>query len=164
VTQFFFDPSGTRNRVLTNGLLAWHSPRTFMTLDTPSPLPDGSWVVFPSFANSARRDLYMVKVPPQPAFDSDPASNGQPANVTITVNTPDDANIRNIRVQFGATPDLGSSSDVQPCGASAQCTLTIRVRPLELLYTKPVYLDDSNNKVGEGPMSVQIGNGGSGPG
>ncbi len=53
VTQFFFDPSGARNRVLTNGLLAWHSPRTFMTLETPSPLPDGSWVVFPSFANNA---------------------------------------------------------------------------------------------------------------
>ena len=38
VAQFFFDPSGARNRVLTNGLFSWHSPRTFMTLDTPSPI------------------------------------------------------------------------------------------------------------------------------
>ncbi len=106
----------------------------------------------------------MVKVPPQPAFDPDPATNAQPASVTVTVNTPDDANVRNTSVQFGATPDLGSSSAVQPCGASAQCTVSIPAHPLELLYTKPVYLDDSNNQIGEGAMSVQIASGGSGAG
>lgn len=155
VSQFYFDPSGKRSRVLTNALMPWHAPRTFMLLDTTSPLPDGSWVVFPSFANNARRDLYMVKVPPQPVFDPDTTAGSNPVTVTVAVTPPADARFQNASLQFGTNPKLESSTGAQSCSNAAPCSITLSARPMDLVFVKPIYLDASNKKVGEGAVTVQ---------
>lgn len=155
VSQFYFDPSGKRSRVLTNAMMPWHAPRTFMLLDTTSPLPDGSWIVFPSFGNNARRDLYMVKVPAQPAFDSNAAAGSSPVTVTVAVAPPADARFVNASLQFGASPKLESSTAAQACSNAAPCSVTFSARPMELVFVKPVYLDAGNKKAGEGAVTVQ---------
>ena len=155
VSQFYFDASGKRNRVLTNALMPWHAPRTFMLLDTTSPLPDGSWIVFPSFANNARRDLYMVKVPAQPVFDSDTSAGSNPVTVTVAVTPPADARFQKASLQFGTGANLENSTAAQSCSNGVPCSITLVARPMDLVFVKPIYLDATNKKVGEGAVTVQ---------
>ncbi len=152
VTQFFLDRSGARNRVLTNGLFAWHSPRTYMALDTASALPDGSWIVFPSYANNARKDLYMVKVPPQPDFDPDPGAGSGPVPMTISVTPP--AGTSGVMLHYGNTPNLGSSLRADSCGGGGACSVTLRARPLELIFSRPL-LEDGAGQSREGQIEVR---------
>ncbi|MEO8129721.1 MAG: hypothetical protein ABI822_21655, partial [Bryobacteraceae bacterium] len=119
------------------------------------PLPDGSWIVFPSFANNARRDLYMVKVPAQPVFDPDTSAGANPVTVTVVVSPPSDPRFQNASLQFGASPKLESSTAAQSCSSASPCSITLSARPMDLVFVKPIYLDSNKQKVGEGAISVQ---------
>ena len=155
IGQYYFDQSGRRSRVLTNGFMAWHAPRTFMLLDSASPLPDGSWIVFPSFANNARRDLYMVKVPAQPPFPVDTSAGSNRVNVTIVVTPPADTRFQNAALQFGPDSKLEGATGSQACSNASPCSITVSAKPMELIFAKPVYLDANNKKIGEGLITVQ---------
>jgi uncharacterized protein (TIGR03437 family) len=156
ITQFYFDRSALRNRVLTNGLMAFHSPRTFMELDSASSLPDGSWIIFPSYANNARRDLYMVKVPGQPPFDGPADQMTHPLPVPVTFTPPPGRNVADAFVSYGPSTKLGNSSAPQACSGGSTCTITIRARPGELAFIQVVYRDGNGNPVGQTGIQVAI--------
>ena len=156
VSQFYFDPSGTRTRVLTNAMMAVHAIRTALILTTASPLPDGSWIVFSSYGNNARRDLYMVKVPSQPPFDPDPSAGSKPVDVPVSVAAPSGLNVAQVVLQYGASPALGSSTGKQDCASGATCTVTAPGRWNDVMYYKAVYLDSSGQVVGTGKLQVRV--------
>ncbi len=159
ITQFFLDSSGLRNRALSNALYAWHSPRTQGYFDTAFALPDASWILFASWANNGRKDVYMLKVPPQPDFSPDPRAGSAPVLKVVPVSPPDGAS--NARVTFGPSASGGGSMS-QNC--SGGCTVTVPVRPLELLFTKATFQDGGGNAVGQARMEAQVVSGVSGDG
>ena len=163
VTQFFFDRSGIRNRVLTNGLFPWQSRLTPMPLSAAFSLPDGSWILFPSYGSSARRDVYMVKVPRQPEFDPDPFRWTKPVPVTISATPPPGGFARAV-VQFGPTADLGSSAAMPACRSGSPCSVTIGAKPLEVVFSKVVFEDAGGKVLTESGMQVHISSGTLGPG
>ena len=165
VTQFFLDRSGMRNRVLTNGLLPWQSRRTPMPLTTASPLPDGSWVLFPSYGSGARRDVFMVKVPPAPEFNQDPGAWTKPVPVTAAA-TPTAPGVARAVMQYGATPDLGSSMTLASCQKGSPCSATVMISPLGLFFSRMTFQDAGGNVLEQAPLEVHISSGieGSGTG
>jgi uncharacterized protein (TIGR03437 family) len=158
VTQFFLDPTGkgVRNRVLTNALYAWHGPRTMGYFDTAYSLPDGSWAIFSSWGNNGRKDLYMVKVPQQPGFDSNPQWGMQPVQQTVSVAAPSGAT--SAQWAFG-----GGSSATQACSGGT-CSENLSLVPLSLVIAQPLFLNGSGQQVGSGQPSTQISTGVSGSG
>ena len=118
-------------------------------------LLDSSWVVFPAFGNTARRDLDMVRVPAQPVFDPETTAGSSPVTVTMAVTPPADARFQNASLQFGTNLKLESSTAAQSCSNAAPCSITLSARPTDLIFVKPIYLDASNKKVGEGAVTVQ---------
>jgi uncharacterized protein (TIGR03437 family) len=154
ITQFFLDRTGPGDRVLTNGLFPWHSPRSAMILSTASPLPDGSWVAFPSYANNARRDIYLVKVPPPPQPSSLAMNDLMPQSVSVTA--PNTTGIQQVLLQYGGTDQLGSSTVPVSCSPGAACPVSVSGRPEGILYVKPVYLDANGKTVAEGPVQVTV--------
>ena len=156
--------SGMRNRMLSNGLANWHSPRTWIGLNVATPLPDGSWILFTSYASNARRDLYMVKVPRQPEFPEIPDAYSRPVNVSVVVAPPAGGGVERAAIQYGGSLALGSTSAAQPCRSGSTCSFSVQARPLELLYAKPIYQDSAGRVLGEGNIQVQITTGISGNG
>jgi uncharacterized protein (TIGR03437 family) len=159
ITQFFLDPSGLRNRALSNALYAWHSPRTPGYFDTAFALPDASWIVFASWANNGRKDLYMLKVPPQPEFHPDARAGSAPILKVVPLSPPDGA--LQVQVGYGSSA-AGGGNVTQNC--SGNCTVTLPVRPLELLFTKATFKDSSGQTIGQPRMEAQIGSGIAGDG
>ncbi len=162
ITQFFFDSSGLRNRVLTNGLFPWQSPRTPMPLNTASALPDGSWVLFPSYGSSARKDIYMVKVPASPEFDPDPArwTRAVPVNISVTPTVP---GVAQAMLQYGSSSKPQSTEKITSCKSGAACSATVMVRPLDLIFGNVVFQDAGGQTLAVGDQ-VQVSSGISGSG
>jgi uncharacterized protein (TIGR03437 family) len=159
VTQHYLDSSGLRNRVLTNALYAWHSGRTFGYFDTAYSLPDGSWVIFASWGNNGRKDLYMVKVPAQPGFPADPKAGQQPVMATVSANPPSGAS--QTLFQYGDSGSLGSSTPAQSC--SNTCSVTLPAVPGSVLVAQPQFQGSTGPPVA-GPAMAQAPGGISGSG
>ncbi|HPQ14968.1 MAG TPA: hypothetical protein PLP04_07060, partial [Bryobacteraceae bacterium] len=151
ITQFFIDPSGMRNRALSNALYAWHSPRTPGYFDTAFALPDASWILFASWANNGRKDVYMLKVPPPPDFDSDPWAGSAPMMKEVQVSPPNGASA--VEVLYGPAAEGGR---VESRNCSGGCTVTVPAKPLELLFTKTKFRDGAGNEIGQGPMEAHV--------
>ncbi len=158
ITQFFLDSSGRRNRALSNALYAWHSPRTQGYFDTAFALPDASWILFASWGNNGRKDVYMLKVPPAPDLGGDPLAGSAPALEAVSVSPP--AGASQAQVTFGAS--LSGAAATQSC--SGNCTITVPVRPMELLFTKATFQDGNGNAVGQARFDAQVVSGTSGDG
>ena len=161
VTQFFFDPSGLRTRVLTNGLFPWHAPRTQMILSTATPLPDGSWVLFQSFGNNARRDVYMVKVPPQPEFQPDAQAHAREVPVEVTVTPP--PGTAQVTLEYGADPGLAYNT-AKACTGGQSCSITVYATPLTPFYSRTVYRNSSGAEIGRSTTGVRFTTGVAGAG
>ncbi len=143
VTQFYLDGAGMRNRVLTNALYAWNTAgRTSTFFDTAYSLPDGSWVLFASYGNNGRRDLYMVKVPSQPDFDPDPTRGAAPIEQEIKVAAPSGAEQMVL--------NFGNGAVTQSCRGGDTCSITVPLRPLEVLAAAPVFRDGSGREMRSG--------------
>jgi uncharacterized protein (TIGR03437 family) len=156
ITQFYLDPAGTRSRVLSNGFYAMHSPRTPTTFDTAFSLPDGSWVVFGSWGNNGRKDLYMLKVPPQPEFPPDPKSGSMPITQSVSLTPPDGTEQvvvqhSNIQVQ-------------QSCRGGASCTVDVPSRPLEVVFGKASFRGPGGQPVAEVNVQPRLSSGVAGSG
>lgn len=153
MVQYFLDSRGNRARTLTNGLATWHNNRTFRILDSPVPLPDGSWILFPSFGSNARRDFYMVKVPSAPAGTQEPAV--PPLEVTVA---PQGGSVAAF-LEFGRTSSLGSQTGSVACSSNQpECRLSLAGRSGELLFYRVVYRN-SAGVLERGPIQVQVVNG-----
>jgi uncharacterized protein (TIGR03437 family) len=150
VSQFFFDPSGMKARPLTNAMMPVHSPRTPLILDTASPLPDGSWVVFPSFANNTRKDLYMVKVP------SDPIDiTTQTTALTLDVSPPAGSDVTQVAVEYGDSK-MAWTSAPQLCRAGSVCSVKIQAAKGDVLYTRVVYRNAYGAITGTGKVEIVL--------
>ncbi len=163
ITQFFLDPSGIRNRVLTNGLFPWQSRHTPLPLNAAFALPDGSWILFPSYGSSSRKDVYMVKVPAQPEFDPDPGKWTRPVPVPISA-TPPAAGVARAVLQYGPTAELGSTAPFAQCRSGGACSITVNARPLELVFSRVLFQDAGGKTIAEGPIEVRVSSGTRGAG
>ncbi|MGH9658366.1 MAG: hypothetical protein ACRD96_07460, partial [Bryobacteraceae bacterium] len=159
VSQFYLHPSGTRARVLTNGLAAWESPRTGRSLDTAFALPDGRWVVFIGHGSNSRRDLYMIKVPAEP--DEIPPAQFYSPTLEVSSSAPQNPEIVEAVIEYGPTHALGASVRVN-CRAGNSCKAVIPGRPADLLYSKVTFRDRSGRVVAEDPVQIRVTGGPSG--
>jgi uncharacterized protein (TIGR03437 family) len=155
ITQFFFDSTGARNRVLTNAMYAYNSPRARTYFDTAYSLPDGSWVIFASFGNNGRKDLYMVKVPRQPDFPSNPGLGTQPVLQAVNLSPPLGA--QQTLLSIGDTSAMSQPSQPQNCSGGAPCTVTVAVKPFDLLLSAAKFLDAGGRQVGASVQAVVVG-------
>lgn len=141
VSQYFLGEHSGSFRTLTNGLAAWHGDRTFRILDSPVILPDGSWILFPSFGNNARRDFYMVKVPSAPKPG---APTAQPGLTTMTFNFPPGSGSVSAILEHGSTPDLRSAT--KPVKCTSGCKLSVLARDGDPLFYRVVYTNAAGVK------------------
>lgn len=161
VTQFYFDSSGLRTRVLTNGLFPWHAPRTQMVLSTATPLPDGSWVLFQSFGNNARRDVYMVKVPPQPEFQPDAQAFTREVPIEVTVTPP--SGTAQVTLEYGTDPSLAYNT-AKTCSGGQPCSITVYSTPQAPFYSRTVYRNSFGAEIGTSKTGVSFTTGVAGSG
>ncbi len=141
-------------------------------------LPDNSWTTFSvNYLDSARRELYMAKVPPFPAGDSVTRSAFVP--VPLTLKPPAGLKASNAIVEFGYQEFNGNCTTRQetciasastpgavpfqfagenPAGApcATQCTITIPAASQRVLYYRVKYRDSSNNIVSLTPRQVFV--------
>lgn len=137
IVQYFLDGSPTSVRTLTNGLAAWHNDRTFRILDTPSVLPDGSWILFPSFGNNARRDYYMVKVPSAPRTAPRLRVPVPPGLSPTVFNVPGRSSSVSAVLEYGSTPALGKAT--KPVKCAEDCRFDVTAREGEAIFYRVVY-------------------------
>jgi len=152
VVQYFLDGSTTAARTLTNGLAAWHNDRTFRILDTPVILPDGSWILFPSFGNNTRRDYYMVKVPAAP-------KTRQEARPTA-LKFPAGRDSVSAILEYGRNPALDITTKAVKCASG--CTFNISAREGEALFFRVVYTNAAGVRE-PGPVQARFAGGNGGP-
>jgi uncharacterized protein (TIGR03437 family) len=158
VSQLFFDRTGRKARVITNGLMPVHSPRTQTILDTASPLPDGSWVIFPAYANNARKDLYMVKVPSDPGVIINPDAGLMPVELTVEVRPPAGIDVADVVIQYGSSSLELVTAPVK-CQAGGTCTVKVPGSHRDILYTRVVYRDASGTITGNERTEAHLSGG-----
>jgi len=168
------DPSGKFQRILVkpmNGRLKLTSG-----FANARPLPDNSWVMFQgNYLDSARRELYMAKLPPFPEADAVDRSTFLPLQVKLT--PPAGQGVTNAIVEFGyrefngrcttrneacvATADSLGTVPFQfagedPAGAQciSACTIAIPAVSQRMLYYRAKYRNAAHGVVAEGPVQV----------
>jgi len=169
------DPSGEFQRILVkamNGKLKLTSG-----FANARPLPDNSWVLFQgNYLDSARRELYMAKLPPFPAADGVKRSNFLP--VPLTLQPPSGLGVTNALVEFGYQEFGGNcTSRNEPCDADAPvveavpfhfagenpqgtpcastCTIAIPAVSQRIVYYRVIYRDSSRRVRAVTPTQVQ---------
>jgi hypothetical protein len=168
------DPSGQFQRILVkpmNGKLKLTSG-----FANARPLPDNSWIMFQgNYLDSARRELYMAKLPPFPATDSLNRSAFLPLPVKLS--PPAGLGVTNAIVEFGYREFNGTcTTRNEPCIANAvsvgavpfqfagenpagapcasTCTITIPAVSQRMLYYKAKYRNAANGVVTDTPVQV----------
>jgi uncharacterized protein (TIGR03437 family) len=162
VVQYFLDSSGMRNRVLTNAMYAYNSPQSMTYFDTAYSLPDGSWVLFASWGNNGRKDVYMVKVPQQPDFPSSTTSGTQPVMQSINISPPSGA--AQTLVSVGNPSGMSQPSQPPNCSGGAPCTITVPAVPNDIVLSSAQFLDGSGHQLGGLSLQAMVVGGAPGSG
>jgi len=168
------DPSGQFQRILVKPM----SGKLKLTsgFANARPLPDNSWILFQAnYLDSARRELYMAKLPPWPAPDGVDRSTFVPLPLQLT--PPSGLGVTNAIVEFGyqefngtcttrkeacvanaaavgAVPFqfAGENPPGAPC--SSACTIAIPAVSQRILYYTVKYRDASNKVLAVTPAQA----------
>lgn len=168
------DPSGQFQRILVKPM----SGKLKLTsgFANARPLPDNSWIFFQAnYLDSARRELYMAKLPPWPAPDGVNRSAFVP--LSLQVSPPAGLAVTNVIAEFGyqefngncttrnevciaSAPAIGTvpfhfageNPSGMPC--SSTCTIAIPAVSQRILYYTVKYRDDSNKVLAVTPLQA----------
>ncbi len=158
------DPSGAFQRILVKPM----SGKLKLTsgFANARPLPDNSWILFQAnYLDSARREIYMAKLPPFPAPDG--VNRSTFVSLPLKLTPPSGLGVTNALVQFGyqeyngncttrneacfAGSPTGNNVPFQfagenPAGApcASECTIDIPAVSQRIVYYKVIYRDASN--------------------
>jgi len=168
------DPSGQFQRILVKSMIG--KLKFTSGFANARPLPDNSWVMFQgNYLDSARRELYMAKLPPFPAAGGVNRSAFLPLPVTLS--PPAGLGVTNAVVEFGYRefsgncttrnePCIASTASVgtvpfqfageNPAGApcASTCTIAVPAVSQRILYYKAKYRNATNSVVAEAPLQV----------
>ena len=168
------DPSGQFQRILVKPM----SGKLKLTsgFANARPLPDNSWIIFQAnYLDSARRELYMAKLPPWPAPDSVNRSAFLP--LPLQLSPPTGLAVTNAIVEFGYQEFNGNCTtrkeaciaDTATIGAvpfqfagehppggpcSSKCAITIPAVSQRILYYTVKFRDASNKVLATTPVQA----------
>jgi hypothetical protein len=159
------DPSGQFQRILVKAM----SGRLKYTsgFANARPLPDNSWILYQAnYLDSARREIYMAKLPPFPTPDG--VNRSSFVALPLNLQPPSGLGVNNALVQFGyqeysgncttrneaclvSAPTIGpvpfqfAGENPQGAPCSSGCTIEIPAVSQRVVYYKVIYRDASNN-------------------
>jgi hypothetical protein len=111
-------------------------------------LPDGSWVLFPSFGNNTRRDYYMVKVPSAPKM--------RPNLLSTALKFPAGRDSVSAILEYGRNPALETTTEPVKCASG--CTFNVSARRGEALFFRVVYTNAAGVRE-PGPVQARFAGG-----
>jgi len=168
------DPSGEFQRILVKSMTG----RLKFTsgFANARPLPDNSWILFQgNYLDSARRELYMAKLPPFPAPDGVTRSAFLP--LPVKLDPPAGLGVTNAVVEFGYREFNGNCTTrnerclanaasvgpvpfqfagEKPAGApcASSCTIAIPAVSQRILYYRAKFRNASDAVVAETPVQA----------
>ena len=111
-------------------------------------LPDGSWILFPSFGNNTRRDYYMVKVPPAPKM--------RPESRSTALKFPAGKDSVSAILEYGRNPALETTTEPVKCASG--CTFNVSAREGDALFFRVVYTNAAGVRE-PGPVQARFAGG-----